>query len=86
MAIRQGRYTLNLTTRPSILGNAAVVGKTEGEDRFRRSLTTYIQMTRSGKSPLKRQKAPYSGKPSSVHWTRRAKRLQISTMCSREIY
>lgn len=31
MAIRQGRYTLNLTTRPSILGNAAVVGKTEGE-------------------------------------------------------
>ena len=31
MAIRQGRYTLNLTTRPSIIGNAAVVGKTEGE-------------------------------------------------------
>ncbi len=31
MAIRQGRYTLNLTTRPSIIGNAAIVGKTEGE-------------------------------------------------------
>lgn len=31
MAIRQGRYTCNLTTRPSIIGNAAIVGKTEGE-------------------------------------------------------
>lgn len=31
MAVRQGRYTLNLPSRPSIIGNAAVVGKTEGE-------------------------------------------------------
>lgn len=31
MAVRQGRYTLNLPSRPSIIGNASVVGKTEGE-------------------------------------------------------
>lgn len=31
MAVRQGRYTLNLTARPSVIGAAAVVGKTEGE-------------------------------------------------------
>lgn len=31
MATRVGRYTLNLDNRPSIIGNAAVVGKTEGE-------------------------------------------------------
>lgn len=31
MASRVGRYTLNLETRPCIVGNAAVVGETEGE-------------------------------------------------------
>lgn len=31
MAQRMGRYTLLLPTRPSIIGNAAVVGKTESE-------------------------------------------------------
>ncbi|MEG0546513.1 MAG: stage V sporulation protein AD [Oscillospiraceae bacterium] len=31
MASRIGRYTLNLESRPSIIGNAAVVGKTESE-------------------------------------------------------
>lgn len=31
MAERQGKYTLNLTSKPSVHGHAAVVGKTEGE-------------------------------------------------------
>lgn len=35
MATRIGRYTLNLETRPSVIGNAAVVGKTEGEGPLR---------------------------------------------------
>ena len=31
MAERIGKYTLNFTSKPSIVGNAAVVGKKEGE-------------------------------------------------------
>ena len=31
MIVRQGKYTLKLTSQPSIIGNAAVAGKTEGE-------------------------------------------------------
>ena len=31
MITRIGRYTLLLETKPSIIGSAAVVGKTEGE-------------------------------------------------------
>ena len=31
MIVRQGHYTLKLTSHPSIIGNAAVAGKTEGE-------------------------------------------------------
>ncbi len=31
MPARQGRYTLNLPSRPSIIGSAAVVGSTEGQ-------------------------------------------------------
>lgn len=31
MPVRQGSFTVNLPSRPSIIGNAAVVGKTEGE-------------------------------------------------------
>ncbi|NCC87947.1 MAG: stage V sporulation protein AD, partial [Clostridia bacterium] len=31
MAIKQGSYTFNLPTRPTIIGNAAVVGRKEGE-------------------------------------------------------
>lgn len=31
MAVRTGRYTVRLTAQPSLIGSAAVVGKTEGE-------------------------------------------------------
>lgn len=31
MAKRLGKYTLQLTSKPSVIGNAAIVGKTEGE-------------------------------------------------------
>ena len=83
MAIRQGRYTLNLTTRPSILGNAE---KPREKGRFPRNSTTFIRMTRSAKFRSKKRKALYSAKRLSVRSTRRAKRLRTQTIFLRAIY
>ena len=86
MAIRQGRYTLNLTTRPSILGNAAVVGKTEGEGPLSAEFDHIYTDDTLGEISFEKAESTYSAKRLSVRSTRRAKRLRTQTIFLRAIY
>ncbi len=54
MIVRQGKYTLKLTSHPSIIGNAAVAGKTEGEGPLKNEFDSVFSDDTLGESSFEK--------------------------------
>lgn len=54
MIVRQGKYTLKLTSQPSIIGNAAVAGKTEGEGPLKKEFDRVFSDDTLGESSFEK--------------------------------